>query len=224
MAGLFPESSTPTFSQSSKGGAQKPGWYSRLIYSYNFHDNKQPWPLDDDAFGQIETNVPENRRGTYIFPVGYLNTINAAGRRYRIKGSFLYGTKTNIDQYLNFKVGLTSEASTNFVRNNDGNNHKFASFTAVTDVPVTFEADIIIVGATIGTPDTWYYKVSGFYQYEWDSYASGGSNNKDVFVPIHQSDVFSGPLTTQTIKIYMTIGTPTTCAVIPVYFTIEEIG
>ena len=224
MAILGPKSSTPTFSQSSKSGAQKPGWYSRLIYSYNFHANKQPWPLDDNAFGQIEDNVPENRRGTYIFPVGYLNTINAAGRRYRIKGSFLYGTKTNINQYLNFKVGLTSEASTEFVRNNDGNSHKFASFNAVTDVPVTFEADIIIVGAEGAPTPTWYYKVSGFYQYESESYVTGGSNNKDVFVPIHQSDVFSGPLTTQTIKIYMTIGTPTTCELIPVYFTIEEIG
>jgi len=224
MAGLFPISSTPTFSQSSKSGTQKPGWYSRLIYSYNFHDDKQPFSLDDDAFGKLENNVPENRRGTYIFPAGYLNTINAAGRRYRIKGSFLYGTISNTNQYLNFRVGLTSPTSTEFVRNNDYNNHKFASSNAKTDVPVTFEADIIIVGAEGSPTPTWYYKVSGFYQYEWDSYVTGGSNNKDVFVPIHQSDVFSGPLTTQTIKIYMAIGTPTTCELIPVYFTIEEIG
>jgi hypothetical protein len=221
MSALGPYLSTPTFNQSSKSGAQKPGWYSRLIYSYNFHNNKQPYALDDDSFGQIEYNAPENRRGSYVFPAGYLDSINAFGRRYRVKGSFLYNTKGNIGQALNFKVGLTGTAGTPFIRNSDGNTHRFAGYNSVDDVPVTFEADIMIVAKE---STSWYYKVSGFYQYEWQEYASGGSNLKDVFVPIHQTDVFSSVNPANQVKIFMIIGSSGNCNLIPIYFTIEEIG
>jgi hypothetical protein len=221
MSALGPYLSTPTFNQSSKSGAQKPGWYSRLIYSYNYHDNKQPYALDEDAFGQLASFAPENQRGTYIFPAGYLDSINALGRRYRVKGSFLYDTKTNTNQALNFKVGVTGTAGTPFVRNSDGNTHRFAGYNSVVDVPVTFEADIIIVAKE---STSWYYKVSGFYQYEWQDYANGGTNNKDVFVPIHQTDVFSSVNPANQVKIFMIIGSSANCNLIPIYFTIEEIG
>lgn len=143
------------------------GWSIRSIFSQTI-----PQLVDISSTNYFE-----------ILPIGSYKGLNKGnlppnywheGKLIRIKGTFLYSTSTS--ERLDMIVSITDNINTITAQPNDGNPHDFANGNALVNVPVNFEITLCR-----GEHD---FSVSGFYQYEWGSYNSGGVNQKVVYVPI----------------------------------------
>lgn len=209
---LIPSSSAPTFNQT-----KKPGWHSRLLYSY-------AWNYDKDTYDATSTTVfdaipKENSKGSYIFPQNYWT--GNVGRHIRIKGMFRY-TSPGSSNMLILRVGLTDGTNLAWVRAENGANHIFANGDKRESVPVSVELNISYQ-AKIDTPAD-RFKVTGHYQYEYEDYAIGGNNAgiKNVLVPLYQQDPVVGLDFTQYIEIKFWIYDQATVS--PMWFTVEELS
>lgn len=143
------------------------GWSIRSIFSQTI-----PQLIDITSTNYFESLLTGSYKGLNKgnLPPNYWHE----GKLIRIKGTFLYSTSTS--ERLDMIVSITDNINTITAQPNDGNPHDFASGNALVNVPVNFE--IIMCR---GEHD---FSVSGFYQYEWGSYNSGGVNSKVVYVPI----------------------------------------
>jgi hypothetical protein len=153
--------STPTFTKS-----DLIGWDTRLIFSQNY-----PEQMDLNAtnyFNAIPTNYVRGALGSY--PINYWSD----ARVVRLKAGLMYdgsGSKLDIGVWLN------DGSNTVKCNQNGGNSHDFAQGNTVTKVPINLEVTLVRGGVSD-------VSISGFYQYEWQSYASGGPNNRVVYVPM----------------------------------------
>lgn len=155
--------STPNFN-----AAEIDGWTNRVIFSQNI-------PTDVNLTGgnNYFTNIPPIiTRGTLgRFPRNYWKQ----GRTLRLKASLLYsGNGSKLD----IVASLDDSSNSIIARPNNGNSHNFVAGNAANNVPINLEITYVRGG------DDNALSISGFYQYEWGSYDSGGDNSKVVYVPI----------------------------------------
>lgn len=155
--------SNPTFNKNNING-----WETRLIFSQNY-----PQEMDltgDDYFHAVTPNIIRGTPG--VFPREYWTQ----GKILRLKANMFYsggGAKFNIST--RFNDGSSSLAC----RSDNGNDHYFAEGNTVYNVPVDLEITYVRSGSDNG------FNISGFYQYEWGSYDTGGNNNRVVRVPLN---------------------------------------
>lgn len=146
------------------------GWNTRLIFSQNIPSN-----VDLTSHHNYFTNISAAyTRGTLgAFPENYWSQ----GRMLRLKASFNYtgigGSKLDIN------AGLDDGTNAIFGVSDNGNAHNFAGGNPLTNVPINLEITFSRSGTDNG------FTISGFYQYEWGSYDSGGDNTKVIYVPIN---------------------------------------
>ncbi len=153
--------STPTFTKS-----DLIGWDTRLIFSQNY-----PEQMDLNAtnyFDAIPINYVKGALGSY--PINYWSD----ARVVRLKAGLIYsGNGSKLD----IQVWLNDGANSVKCKQNNGNSHDFAGGNAVSDVPINLEVTLVRGGGSD-------VSISGFYQYEWGSYTTGGSNSKVVYIPM----------------------------------------
>lgn len=207
---LIPSSSAPTFSQTGKQG-----WHSRLLYSYAWNYYKDTYDITTKT---LYEQIPgDNAKGNHIFPENYWK--NQPGRHVRLKGNFRYSGMGG----LNLRVGITDGTNTAWIRPNGENYHTFAGNGDLKNVPISFEINISYKYQD-STPND-YFNVTGYYQYEYQDYASGGANlrNYCAFVPLYRqyNDLSGIDLTHETAIRFIVYDQP---SVSPMWLTIEELG
>ena len=144
------------------------GWGSRLIFSQNY-----PQYMDLNYTNYFDAIPPNYIRGTLgLFPSNYWSQ----GRILRLKASMFY---SGSGSRFNISTRLTDGSNTINCRQDNGNNHDFASNNTAYNVPVNLEITYVRTGDDNG------FAISGFYQYEWGSYDGGGENSKVVYVPMN---------------------------------------
>lgn len=176
------------------------GWETRLIYSQNI-----PQQMDLSSTNYFDAVNGSYVRGALgIYPPNYWSN----GKTLRLKASLNYGGS---GARFNISTRLSDGNNSISCRQNNGNDHDFANGNAEYDVPISLEITYVSADSEMF--------ISGFYQYEWGSYANGGSNSKVVYVPMNFS-TGSLDFTTNT-QMNITIDNQ------PVqvnWLTIEEIG
>lgn len=184
-----------TFNKNGQTGAVGTGWSQRVIFTCGttddlFHDTNNWYDTEDfDGIEQLVSNygpagtiLTNISHGDAIFPAEYWKS----GKTIRLKGMF-WATSTE-EQYLNMRIGMweSSPTKTVFSIQDDGNNHIFAKGQARANVPVFFEITLQCINPDDNMGNT-FWITSGHYQYEYTNYSSGGTNQSDVFVPIHNT-------------------------------------
>lgn len=206
---LVPSQNATTFNRTGK-----PGWYSRTIYNYAFADKD---PVDANKANLFEIVNTTGVKGSYILPPGYW--INNTGRHIRIKGSFRYSGDGAL---LNMSVGITDGGTDYMTDSEAGNDHNFANTNNRSEVPVIFEMNIMYVYQDDNPAE--YFHVTGYYQYEYENYSSGGNNalEKNVLVPLYDNVFLTGmDLAVETRLIIRIQNQPT---VRPMWITVEELA
>jgi len=156
-----PLNSTPNFT---KDDIQ--GWNTRLIFSQNLPTN-----LDLTSYNYFDEVSPSLTRGTLgRFPRGYWSE----GRILRLKANLTYGNALE----LNIDTEISDGTNGLRCRSDDGNIHEFAGGNQPSGVPVNLEITYVKGPGSE-------FSMSGFYQYEWGSYQSGGANSKVIYVPMN---------------------------------------
>ena len=154
--------STPTLNKS-----DIKGWETRLIFSQNI-----PEYLDITSSDYFSVISPNLTRGTLgYFPAKYWSQ----GRVLRLKANLTYGNAGKLD----IQTQITDFNNSIACRQNNGQEHVFAGGNGPSNVPVSLEITYVRAGSDNG------FGMSGFYQYEWGSYDSGGGNSKVVYVPMN---------------------------------------
>jgi hypothetical protein len=193
---------TPTFSRTNM-----PGWYTRLIYSFN-NGNDTAIDCTGDFFSEVDSDFV---RGSVEFQRGYWD--KSEGRILRMKGCFLYsgdGTQLNMQPRLYSNSGNVSATS------NKDTYHTFANGSDRIDCPVFFEIELLCKKSN-------QFSWSGFYQYEWDGFNGGDPTNVQIaYVPIYNEDTLENVVTTTNDSyLKLEIGPND---IKPIFLTIEEIG
>jgi len=178
------------------------GWSTRMIFSQTFGET-----LTIGDFNYFTIVSSGNCKGSGVLPAGYWSD----GRILRIKGTFLY---SGDNDFLNMSSSIEDNLGNRITAYQDDNNdHVFAEGGIQNNVPVNFEINII-------HSYEFNFTVEGHYQYEYQSYNSGGNNINVVHVPINPVAGNTVDITTTT-----TLGlkiSPNTVNM--VYVTVEELG
>lgn len=168
-----------------------PGWSTRLVYSY-FGANEgyfdyvaRKSSFDDDLFSLLTSYASGSQKGGLYsqstnYDGSYLNT----SKTFRIKGRFLVSS----DSAGVFNMCVKSyhnPTTTILASTNNGNDHSFAAASAKNTVPVDFEITITALQTiVVPEPNLQYFMANGFYQYNYDDYTTGGTNQNNIYVPI----------------------------------------
>lgn len=169
------------------------GWHTRLIYS--FYGNKLVGEFNyvSQTFGNYTLNIFEvlknwqistgfiATKGNYTF--GTNKRFLCSGKIIRIKGSLLVsvGDPGNFNMTAQIK-NISQSNLVPIAAQNNGQNHSFvAGGDSFNLVPVNFE---IIYRAIETDKPGLFIGAEGFYQYNRDSYDSGGNNLSNAYVPI----------------------------------------